>query len=311
VGDVPANLRKWLRSMQSEGGIQFHERVDLREWTTLRVGGTADLMIRCRTAEAVQDVVDLLASHGLSWLVLGAGSRLVVPDAGVRVPVVGLTGELARWEVDLDGLIAGAGAKLTQVGGSVARAGLSGMERLFGAPGSVGGAVCSALAGPKGEIAPLLEWIDIVSPGRPCTRLRPFSPGRGTCDASPTSGRSVIVRARFGLRADQLASIHARIAAVEEDTGGWRIRCASPVFAAPAEENVEELIRDSGCRGMQVGSVQLSTQIGNAITTGRVATAEDVIGLCRRVVTRVEEAFGVRLRTLLCFVDERGSRIEP
>ncbi len=309
--DVPPNLRKRLRKLQSDGGVQFHERVDLREWTTLRVGGPADLMIRCRNEDAVQNTVDLLASHGINWLILGAGSRLVFPDAGLRVPVLNLTGDLARWEVDLDGLIAGAGAKLTQVGGSVARAGLSGMERLFGAQGSVGGAVCSTLKGHRRDVTHLLEWIEVVEPGR--SRARVGHRGIGDSDISTceTGGRYVVVRARFGLHGDQPAAIHARIAAVEEDTGGWRTRFAAPVFAAPVGENVEELILESGCRGMQVGTVQLSTQLSNAFTTGRVATAEDVIGLCRRVVSKVKDSSGITLTPRLCFVDEHGRRIDP
>ena len=279
--------------------------------TSWRVGGPADLMIRCQSSESVQDIVDLLASHGISWIVLGAGSRLVVPDAGLRVPVLNLTGDLARWEVDLDGLIAGAGAKLTQVGGSVARAGLSGMERLFGAPGSVGGAVWSALTRAGEDLTSVLEWSDIVSPGKPQARM-----GVGSLDvehdaAGERAGRSVVVRARFGLRGDQLAAIHARIAALEDDTGGWRTRYAAHVFTAPPPGNVGELIRAAGCGAMQVGAAQLATKSANAITTGRVATAEDVMGLCRRVVARVEEACGVTLETRLVFVDEHGRRVEP
>lgn len=308
--DVPPNLRKQLRTMQSEGGLQFHERVDLREWTTLRVGGPADLMIRCGTEDAVQHTVDLLASHGLGWIVLGAGSRIVVPDAGLRVPVLNLTGDLARWEVDLDGLVAGAGAKLTQVGGSVARAGLSGMERLFGAQGSVGGAVCSALSGNRREVARLLEWMTVVEPGKAPARVRYEGPTEmdGPCEAG---ARRVVVRARFGLHGDRPAAIHARIAAADDDTGGWRTRVAAPVFAAPAGESVDNLIVEAGCRGMQVGAAQLSTQLANAVTTGRVASAEDVIGLIRRVVSRVRDTTGVTLATRLCFVDEHGRKVDP
>jgi len=311
VVDVPPNLRKRLRKMQSEGGIQFHERVDLREWTTLRVGGPADLMIRCRNEEAVQGTVDLLASHGMSWIVLGAGSRLVAPDAGLRVPVLNLTGDLARWEVDLDGLVAGAGAKLTQVRGSVARAGLSGMERLFGAPGSVGGAVCSALMGHRREVAQLLEWMATIEPGRAAARVTYEGPGKTDSNTSVMDSRGVVVSARFGLRGDQPAAIHARIAAVEDDTGGWRTRCAAPVFAAPPGENVEKLILESGCRGLKVGAAQVATELANAIKTGRVATAEDVIGLCRRVFARVKDASGITLSTRLCFVDEHGRKVDP
>jgi UDP-N-acetylmuramate dehydrogenase len=213
--------------------------------------------------------------------------------------------------VDLDGLIAGAGAKLTQVGGSVARAGLSGMERLFGAQGSVGGAVCSTLKGDRRDVAHLLEWIEIIEPGKPRARLRHEGLVNGDFNACETGGRYAVVRARFGLHGDRPAAIQARIAAVEDDTGGWRTRFAAPVFAAPAGENAEELILESGCRGMQVGAVQMSTQLSNAFTTGRVATAEDVIGLCRRVVSKVKESTGKTLTTRLCFVNEHGRRIDP
>jgi UDP-N-acetylmuramate dehydrogenase len=311
VVDVTAAVKKRLRKLQSENHIEFHERVGLREWTTLRVGGAADLLIRCSTTSAVQQVVDLLASHGIGWLVLGAGSRLVPPDVGVRVPVLKLTGDLARWEVDLDGLVAGAGAKLTQVGGSVARAGLSGMERLFGAPGSVGGAIQSTATAHGADLGALVEWVETVIPGQPAERFLGADileePGR----AAVHEHRRVVVRARFGLRADQLAAIRARIAARNGGGGGWRMRCASPAFLAPPGHHVGGLIGEAGCSGLKSGGAQVSNQISNAIVTGRIATAIDVLELSRKVVDTVQEKCGVTLSFALCFVDQHGHGLEP
>lgn len=102
-----SSLKKHLRALREGGEPEVHERVDLRAWTALGVGGPADLVIRCRSADGLQRVIDLLATHGQPWLVLGAGSRLVPPSRGLRVPVLNLSGNLALWELDLDGAVAG------------------------------------------------------------------------------------------------------------------------------------------------------------------------------------------------------------
>ena len=137
--DAFRSLKKHLRDIREGGEPELHERVDLRAWTGLGVGGQADLLIRCRTADGVHTALDLFAAHGLPWLCLGAGSRLVPADRGLRIPVLNLSGNLGLWELDLDGVVAGGGANLAQVCRAAARTGLSGMENLTVTADSVGG----------------------------------------------------------------------------------------------------------------------------------------------------------------------------
>jgi UDP-N-acetylmuramate dehydrogenase len=118
-----------------------------------------------------------------------------------------------------------------------------------------------------------------------------------------------VVRARFGLRADELAAIQSRIAAVDGGIGGWRTRCAAPAFHAPSGHNAATLLADAGCQGMKVGGAQISNQLANAIVTGRVASSSDVLELCCNVVDRVRERCRVTLQPSLWFVDERGQRL--
>jgi UDP-N-acetylmuramate dehydrogenase len=259
----------------------------------------------------VQEVIDLLATHGVPWLVVGAGSRLVPPDAGLRVPVLNLTGELARWEVDLDGCESGAGAKLTQLGASMARAGLSGMERLFGTAGSVGGAAHRLFEGNEGPIAKLVEWIEQVVPGRP--RLRAdqsdFEADRSSSPELMTRG--VVVRVRFCLSAEQPAAIRARTVGKEEIRSARWVGCAVGVFGDPGAQRVDLLLERAGCPGMETGGARLADRPANSILTGRRARAEDVIELCRRVRERVALKCGASLEPTLCFVDELGRRCMP
>ncbi|WP_210439805.1 UDP-N-acetylmuramate dehydrogenase [Nocardioides xinjiangensis] len=122
---------------------------DLRDHTTLRLGGPAREWVRARTeAELVAAVADADAS-GTPVLVLGGGSNLVVADEGFdgRVVEVATTGVAADTDTcDVDALAQCGGVVLTVAAGEdwdalVARTvanGWAGVEALSGIPGSVG-----------------------------------------------------------------------------------------------------------------------------------------------------------------------------
>jgi UDP-N-acetylmuramate dehydrogenase len=308
VADLHTNVKSQLREIPLEGRVEIHERVDLRLWTVLRIGGLADLLIRCGSVFGVEQVLGVLASHGLSWLVLGGGSRIVPSDAGLRVPVIHLTGEMAGWEVDLDGLSAGAGAKLAQVGGTVARAGLAGMEGFFGLSGSVGGAVRSAIGGDFRELRGLLEWVDIVRPGREPERIERSQLTDLKHELPATDLRSVVVGARFGLREDSPSAVKARIGAGGRRAPGAWPRAAAPVFVDPPTGAAEDLLEVSGCKGLSVGGARVAEFSVNAIVTTRTTSASELAELCRLMRQRVVERSGVTLASALHFVDEQGRR---
>jgi UDP-N-acetylmuramate dehydrogenase len=305
-----SSLKKHLRALREGGEPEVHERVDLRAWTALGVGGPADLVIRCRSADGLQRVIDLLATHGQPWIVLGAGSRLVPPDRGLRVPVLNLSGNLALWELDLDGAIAGGGANLAQVYRAAARTGLGGMEAMITTASSVGGAVHAAVH----DLFPLagkLDWVDLGRPGRPVERIRPGIGPRGNGGLGIDLDRRVVLRARL-----QLAGHGASNQNFVLDEGKPRRiqrmpRSTAPCFVAPVGNRVDDLLREAECPGMVVGGVRLSRRFPNRICASRSAHPSDVAQLTCNVQGRVVERTGVVLRHALCFVDEDGAAVEP
>lgn len=307
--DAFLSFKNHLRSLREEGEPELHERVDLRAWTAIGVGGPSDLLVRCRSAEGVQRVLDLLAAHGLAWLTLGAGSRLVPPDRGLRVPVLNLSGGLGLWELEVDGVVAGAGANMAQVCRAAARGGLSGIEPLAGLSDSVGGVVKAAVDGHL-SLAGILDWVDAVSPGTPPKRFRPRAKGKGQRGLRLDLDRRVVLRTRFKLTGDGLSAIQART----EETGRERMRrqprSAAPVFVDPKDDRAERILVVSGCLGMSVGGVRMSERPPNRVCVSRTARAADVVELCRQVAQRVDERSGVILQPALRFVDEEGAEIE-
>ena len=114
---------------------------DLRDHTTLRLGGPAREWVRATSeAELVEAVVEA-DSAGMPVLLLGGGSNLVVADAGFEGRVVEVATRGIRVDAD-----ACSGASITVAAGEgwddlVAHAvaqGWTGVEALSGIPGSVG-----------------------------------------------------------------------------------------------------------------------------------------------------------------------------
>ena len=302
-----SSLKKHLRALREGGEPEVHERVDLRAWTALGVGGPADLVIRCRSADGLQRVIDLLATHGQPWLVLGAGSRLVPPSRGLRVPVLNLSGNLALWELDLDGAVAGGGANLAQVCRAAARTGLGGIDAMFATASSVGGAVHAAVH----DLFPLfglLDWVDVGRPGRPAERVRP-SIGNGGLEFD-LDGR-VILGARFQLAGHGASNQKLRLDAGRPPRLQSIPRSTAPCFIGPIGCNTEDLLSEAECPGMVVGGVRLSRRFPNRLCASRTARPSDVAQLTREVQARVADRMSVVLQSTLCFVDEDGMEVEP
>ena len=180
-----------------------------------------------RDARGARAAARLGGAEELEVGVVGSGSNLLVADAGVRGLVVKLDKELSTIELDGTRIRCGGGARLPAVSARAARAGLTGIEFGVNIPGTVGGAVRMNANAYGGELARVLEWVDVVSPPGP-------SAGPRTSSASPTAARTcapgeIVARASFALSAAEQrrgqgdARRHARAA-----QGGAALRASRP-----------------------------------------------------------------------------------
>lgn len=64
--------------------------VPMKERTTFRTGGCADLMIFPDNEQELQTVLKLLSEENLPFFILGGGANLLVSDDGIREPVISL-----------------------------------------------------------------------------------------------------------------------------------------------------------------------------------------------------------------------------
>ena len=136
----------------------------LARLTTIRTGGHGDFFARPDSPEALSELLAWATGDGIEVGVVGSGSNLLVADEGFRGLVVKLDGSLASIEQDGQRLLCGGGARLPQAAAFAARAGLSGLEFGVNIPGTVGGAVKMNANAYGGDLARVLEWVEVTTP---------------------------------------------------------------------------------------------------------------------------------------------------
>ncbi len=135
----------------------------LARLTTVRTGGPADWFARPAAEEPLVELLAWAEAEGLEVGLVGSGSNLLVADEGFRGLAIKLDGGLAAIERDAERLLCGGGARLPSAAAKAAGWGLSGLEFGINIPGTAGGAVKMNANAYGGQLAQVLEWVDVCT----------------------------------------------------------------------------------------------------------------------------------------------------
>src|SRR2546421_4863464 len=149
----------WLRALP---GIAEDEPLASR--TSFGIGGPADFFLELGRPEAIGKAIEGCRERDIPYLLLGAGTNLLVADRGVE----GLVVRVVNREHEVDGtrVRAGAGLKMMRLARIVADANLRGFEFAIGVPGTVGGAVYQDAGCWGRELREVLVEVEGYVPGR-------------------------------------------------------------------------------------------------------------------------------------------------
>jgi UDP-N-acetylenolpyruvoylglucosamine reductase len=272
----------------------------LSRLTTIRTGGSADFFARPDSPERLSELLAWAAAEAVRVGVVGSGSNLLAADAGFRGLVVKLDGSLAAIEQDGLRLLCGGGARLPQASARAARAGLSGLEFGVNIPGTVGGAVKMNANAYGGDLARVLEWVEVTTPDGTERRLPEALGFRYR--RSNLGPREIVARASFALRPAEPDSVKATLAEMRASRKAAQpsgIKTFGSTFKNPEDPRAE-----GRCRGLTVGGARFSEKHANFVENMGEATTADVIALMAEGRRRVRERFGVELEPEVQFLGE-------
>jgi UDP-N-acetylenolpyruvoylglucosamine reductase len=273
----------------------------LARLTTVRAGGAADLFARPGSGDELVALLTWAAGAGVAVGIVGSGSNLLVADAGVRGLVLKLGGELTEVERQGTRVLCGGGARLPSATAKTARWGLTGLEFGINIPGTVGGAVRMNANAYEGELARVLEWVEIATAGG-LERRDPAELGFAY-RSSNLGPEEVVSAASFALADGETAAIKQTLAemrAMRRDAQPSGIKTFGSTFKNPDEpaagsRTAGQLLEAAGCQGLAVGGARFSPKHANFVENHDGATTADILALMAEGRRRVHERFGVVL----------------
>lgn len=299
------------------GEARVERNVPLAPLTTFRIGGPADLLVKARTADELEEALAVARDTGVPWFLLGRGANILVGDRGFRGLVI--RSEVGGIEFLDDGTLVRAGAGVQSypdlTDATVAR-GLGGLHHYVGIPSTVGGALWQNLhfLSPDRSrtcfIEEVLESAEILTEAGQRRRVGVDWFDFGYDYSVLHDGPDIVLSADFRLEptpVEELREVVRENLKWRDDRHPdlWLYPSAGSIFRKIEGIGAGRLIDECGLKGHVHGAAQIFHRHANIVVNLGGATADEVhhlIDLARDTVLRET---GYELVPEIGFVGER------
>lgn len=279
-------------------GCTLHTDCSLKDYTTFKIGGSCRAVVDVVSAEAAAEFVKYFRLNGVKYAVLGRGSNILASDEGFDGVILHFGSDFSKIDEYGTKLIVQSGASLSAVCSKAQQSGLSGMENLYGIPGTVGGGLfmnAGAYGTEMKDVVVSAEYIDengelqtiVVDEMKLSYRRSVFS-----------DRNCIVTSVTFELTNGEPDKIkEAMTECMKKRTSKQPLEypSAGSTFKRPEGSYASLLIEQCGLKGKSVGGAQVSEKhSGFVINTGN-ATFADVMELCENVKNTVKEKTGYSL----------------
>jgi UDP-N-acetylmuramate dehydrogenase len=314
MADVAFDAVALGTDIQRRIGIKTSRDEPLARFTTMRVGGPADLFAAVHNVFELRAIIRFARARGIPYLLLGRGSDIVISDRGVRGLVVQVRAVGSRIDTTAGTYTAEAGVPMARAATDTQLAGLTGLEFGLAIPGTVGGAVWANAGAHGSDVAGVLASARILAADGTEAIL-------GATDLSFAYRDSrlkhvphdrpaeLVLEATFALASAEPNLIRERL----DDIRRWRrahqplgVPSAGSVFRNPDKDSAGRLIEAAGLKGARIGGASVSEKHANFIVNDRRGTAEDVRRLGDHVRAVVSAVHGVELAYEIEFLGDWG-----
>ncbi len=183
---------------------------DLRDYTSLRVGGPAKKFVEVGTETEIIAAIE--AAGDTPILIIGGGTNILVADTGFEGTVIRITSHSIQSEIDACSgatLTIGAGENWDEFVATTLERGFAGLETLSGIPGTVGAAPIQNIGAYGHEVSEFITRVRTYD--RQAEGLKTFT--NAECDFSYRNshfkahpGRYVVLDVQFNLRQGEMTT---------------------------------------------------------------------------------------------------------
>lgn len=315
-------LSAWLHT---NTGIDVQADAPLSDHCTFHIGGPADLLLTPSTTEQLLTLLRQLRTRSVPYVIIGSGSNVLFDDAGFRGAVVLTEGlrdctfspmiahtacptvisaysevtttrpaPTTRGGADTITVSCGAGLKLGTLCATAAQKGAGGLSFACGIPGSVGGAVFMNAGAYGGEMAQVVQSVQIFDPEKDdCLTIAvqdcAFGYRKSIFQTHPSW---VILSATLQLAVQPTQTIRQEMQknlTARREKQPLEYPSAGSVFRRYPGHYTAQIIEQAGLKGTRVGDAQVSEKHAGFIINRGAARAADVLALIKQIRETIYE----------------------
>ena len=279
--------------------MELYMNEPMSRHTSFRIGGAAEVMAFPKSAQDLSQLLEVSRILDCKPAILGAGTNVLAPDAGIPGLVICLKDGMDGLErLDDTHIRVAAGVTMTRAAVFAAGLGLGGMEFAHGIPGTVGGGVYMNAGAYGGEIKDICESVDVMAPDGSVRTLSCAEMEFGYRHSCLEETGELVISTVFHLNPKPEQEIRGYMQELME-----RRKTSQPLdkpsagsaFKRPVGGYAAALIDQAGLKGYQVGDAAVSTKHAGFVVNMGNATAQDVQQLLSEVAQKVFENSGIQL----------------
>lgn len=274
---------------------------NLARYTSARIGGAADFFLAVQSAAELEQAVRLAWAAAMPFRVLGAGSNVLVSDAGYRGLVIHNDARAITFREEAGAIVvrAEAGASLPTLARLCVARGAAGLEWGATVPGTVGGAVFGNAGAHGADVSSNLVLAEILHRDGGVERwsAADLALGYRASRLKTEPDSAVVLAAEFRLVPETPAALQVRVDAFIAQRRSTQPPGASigSMFKNPAADFAGRLIEAAGLKGARLGNAQISALHANFFVNLGDARAGDVYALIELARSTVQQQCGVVL----------------
>ena len=296
-----------------EHGLVFENEM-MRNHTTFRIGGPADLLACPETEEGFIAGLKWCKEKNIPFYIIGNGSNLLVGDLGFRGVIFKICRTLDHVQREvIEGenpkiiVHAGAGIMLAKLAKDISFMGYKGFEFATGIPGTLGGAVTMNAGAYGGEMKHVLKSVKAVDMEGNVHEFTLDEMALGYRTSRVQTENLIVLSATMEFLkgdTDQIIQEVETLSSQRKEKQPLEYPSAGSTFKRPEGYFAGKLIQDAGLKGYRVGDAMVSEKHSGFVINVGSATAKDVRKLMNDVDAIVYNKYQVHLEPEVRLIGE-------
>ncbi|MGB5823736.1 MAG: UDP-N-acetylmuramate dehydrogenase [Proteocatella sp.] len=287
---------------------QICENELMKNHTTFRIGGCADIMIFPNTEKEIIEIIELAKKHEIQYTVVGNGSNILVTDKGIRGIVIKIADNFSKSEIKDNIAYAESGIRLTALSRKIMESELSGFEFASGIPGTVGGGVFMNAGAYDSEMKNIVKKVRVIDKSGKIKEIARDDMEFGYRKSIFMKKDYIILSVWFELEPGKKEEIKSK---TDDFTNRRTTKqpiseySAGSTFKRPEGNFAGRLIEESGLRGYSTGDAKVSEKhCGFVINKGN-STYKEMIDFIEEVKSKVYQNTGIKLEEEIKIIGEK------